>query len=28
MPKLAEKLKGNENIKPPEWAGFAKTGVH
>ena len=28
MPKLADKLKGNENIKPPEWAVFVKTGVH
>lgn len=26
--KVAEKMKGNEDIKPPEWAGFVKTGVH
>ncbi len=26
--KAAEKLKGNENFKPPEWAGYVKTGVH
>ncbi|MBP2031233.1 small subunit ribosomal protein S19e [Methanohalophilus levihalophilus] len=26
--KLAEKLKENDNIQPPEWAAFAKTGVH
>lgn len=25
---LAEKLKGYEAIKPPEWAMFVKTGVH
>jgi small subunit ribosomal protein S19e len=26
--RLAEKLKENDNIQPPEWAAFAKTGVH
>ena len=26
--KAAEELKKNENIKPPEWAGFVKTGRH
>ena len=26
--KTAEKLKGNENIVPPEWAEYAKTGRH
>ena len=26
--KLAEKLKTLEEIKPPEWATFVKTGVH
>ena len=26
--KLAEKLKENEKIKPPEWSEFVKTGVH
>ena len=26
--KAAEELKKNENIKPPEWAGFVKTGMH
>ncbi len=25
---IAEELKKNENIKPPEWAKFCKTGVH
>jgi small subunit ribosomal protein S19e len=28
IPRLAEKLKENDNIQPPEWAAFAKTGVH
>ena len=26
--KTAEKLKGNDNIVPPEWAEYAKTGRH
>jgi Ribosomal protein S19E (S16A) len=26
--KTAEKLKGNSNIVPPEWAEYAKTGRH
>ncbi len=26
--KLAEELKKNENIKPPEWVNHVKTGVH
>jgi len=26
--KLAEELKKNSNIKPPEWAAWVKTGVH
>lgn len=26
--KTAEKLKGNANIVPPEWAEYAKTGRH
>jgi small subunit ribosomal protein S19e len=26
--KAAVELKKNENIKPPEWAGFVKTGRH
>jgi len=26
--RAAEDLKKNENIKPPVWAGFVKTGVH
>jgi len=26
--KLAEKLKQNEKIKPPQWAEHVKTGVH
>lgn len=26
--KAAEKLKGNANIVPPEWAEYAKTGRH
>jgi len=26
--KLAEKLKQNEKIKPPEWSEFVKTGAH
>ncbi len=26
--KVAEKLKNMEEIKPPEWAKFVKTGVH
>lgn len=26
--KVAEKLKENDKIVPPEWAEFAKTGVH
>lgn len=26
--KVAEKLKENENIQPPEWASFVKTGTH
>jgi small subunit ribosomal protein S19e len=26
--KAAERLKGVKEIKPPEWASFAKTGVH
>lgn len=26
--KLAEKLKENDKIAPPEWAEFVKTGVH
>jgi len=26
--KAAEELKKNENIQPPEWAGYVKTGVH
>jgi small subunit ribosomal protein S19e len=26
--KLAENLKENDQIKPPEWAAFVKTGVH
>jgi len=26
--RLAEKLKSDENIKPPEWAGYVKTGAH
>lgn len=26
--KIAEKLKSVEQIKPPEWAAFVKTGVH
>jgi small subunit ribosomal protein S19e len=26
--RLAEKLKENDNIKPPEWAGYVKTGSH
>lgn len=25
---VAEKLKGSEAVQPPEWAKFAKTGVH
>lgn len=25
---VAKELKKNENIKPPEWAPFVKTGVH
>ena len=25
---MKEKLKGVEQIKPPEWAAFVKTGVH
>jgi len=25
--KMSEKLKKNENIKPPEWSRFVKTGV-
>ena len=26
--KVAEKLKENENIQPPEWAPYVKTGAH
>ena len=26
--KAAEELAKNENVKPPEWASFVKTGVH
>ena len=26
--KLAEKLKSDGRVKPPEWADFVKTGVH
>ncbi|NLI62212.1 MAG: 30S ribosomal protein S19e [Methanosarcinaceae archaeon] len=26
--KVAEKLKDNDNIKPPEWAAYVKTGAH
>ena len=26
--KTAEKLKGMEAIKPPEWASYVKTGIH
>ncbi len=26
--RVAEELKKNNNIKPPEWAAWAKTGVH
>ena len=26
--KVAEKLKENDNIKPPTWADYVKTGVH
>jgi small subunit ribosomal protein S19e len=26
--KVAEKLKENDKIVPPEWAEFVKTGVH
>lgn len=26
--KVAEKLKENEHINPPEWANYAKTGVY
>lgn len=26
--KLAEKLKGFDSLKPPEWARFVKTGAH
>lgn len=26
--KVAEKLHGNENIKPPAWSAYAKTGPH
>lgn len=25
---VADNLKENENIQPPEWAGYVKTGVH
>ena len=25
---VAGKLKGNENVNPPEWAAFVKTGAH
>ncbi len=28
IPKLAEKLKNEGRIKPPEWADYVKTGVH
>ncbi|WP_407356192.1 30S ribosomal protein S19e [Methanolobus sp. WCC5] len=26
--KVAEKLKENEKVNPPEWAAYVKTGVH
>ncbi|WP_321420732.1 30S ribosomal protein S19e [uncultured Methanomethylovorans sp.] len=26
--KVAEKLKENEHVKPPEWAAYVKTGAH
>jgi small subunit ribosomal protein S19e len=26
--KMAEKLKTNDKIVPPEWAGYVKTGIH
>lgn len=26
--KVAEKLKNDERLKPPEWTNFVKTGVH
>ncbi|TGC08704.1 30S ribosomal protein S19e [Methanolobus halotolerans] len=26
--KIAGKLKENDNVNPPEWAAFVKTGVH
>ncbi len=26
--RVAEELKKNDNIKPPEWAKFVKTGMH
>lgn len=26
--RVAEKLRSEKNIKPPEWAGYVKTGVH
>ncbi|MEZ5336060.1 MAG: 40S ribosomal protein S19 [Methanolobus sp.] len=26
--KVAEKLKENDKITPPEWAAYVKTGVH
>ena len=26
--KVADKLKENTNIKPPDWAEFVKTGIH
>ncbi|NKQ38124.1 MAG: 30S ribosomal protein S19e [Methanosarcinales archaeon] len=26
--KVAEKLKENEHVNPPEWANYVKTGVH
>ena len=26
--KVAEKLKENEHVQPPEWAAYVKTGAH